>query len=60
MNEHLKEKPFYLGEEQIAFVEQKLSEMTLDEKIGQLLAIRFRWRPPGMCGMHANLGELQA
>lgn len=36
MNEHLKEKPFCLGEEEIAFVEQKLSEMTLDEKIGQL------------------------
>lgn len=36
MNEHLKEKPFYLDDGQIAFVEQELSEMTLDEKIGQL------------------------
>lgn len=36
MNEHLKEKPFYLSDGQIEFVEQKLREMTLDEKIGQL------------------------
>lgn len=36
MNEHLREKPFYLNDEQVAFVERKLSEMTLDEKIGQL------------------------
>lgn len=34
--EKLKEKPFYLNEKQIEFVKQKLDEMTLDEKIGQL------------------------
>ena len=36
MNIALQEKPFYLSEEQTAFVEQKLSELTSDEKIGQL------------------------
>lgn len=36
MRERLKEKPFFLSNEQIAFVEQKLEEMTLEEKIGQL------------------------
>lgn len=34
--EKLKQKPFFLKEEQIDFVKQTLSEMTLDEKIGQL------------------------
>lgn len=34
--EKLKQKPFFLNEEQIDFVKQKLNEMTLDEKIGQL------------------------
>lgn len=33
---HLKEKPFFLTEEQIEFVDKKIKEMTLDEKIGQL------------------------
>lgn len=34
--EKLKQKPFFLKEGQIDFVKQTLSEMTLDEKIGQL------------------------
>lgn len=42
MREYLKEKPFNLSEEQIAFVEQTIENMTLDEKIGQLfLPINF-------------------
>lgn len=61
MNEHLKEKPFYLSEEQIHFVEKTLAGMTLDEKIGQLfLPINYieeeqelrsfvkRFRPAGL------------
>lgn len=36
MYEYLKEKPFYLNEDQIHFVEETLSDMALDEKIGQL------------------------
>lgn len=36
MKEYLREKPFFLSREQIAFVEQKLEQMTLEEKIGQL------------------------
>lgn len=36
MSIRLQEKPFCLNEEQISFVERKLSEMTLEEKIGQL------------------------
>lgn len=40
MENHLREKlkqiPFRLNEEQILFVEKKLSEMTMDDKIGQL------------------------
>lgn len=32
----LKEKPFYLQEEEIAWVEKTRAEMTLEEKIGQL------------------------
>lgn len=32
----LREKPFYLNEEQIRFVEETLAKMTLEEKIGQL------------------------
>lgn len=34
--EQLKQKPFFLNEEQINFVKQTLNKMTLDEKIGQL------------------------
>lgn len=42
MREYLKEKPFNLSEEQIAFVEKTIENMTLDEKIGQLfLPINF-------------------
>ena len=42
MRESLKEKPFNLSEEQIAFVEKTIENMTLDEKIGQLfLPINF-------------------
>ena len=42
MKINLKEKPFNLSDNQIAFVEQKLNSMTLDEKIGQLfLPINF-------------------
>jgi beta-N-acetylhexosaminidase len=33
---NLREKPFQLEEEGIAWVEERLAEMTLDEKIGQL------------------------
>lgn len=36
MQIHLEEKPFNLSAEQIAFVEKKLSEMSFDDKIGQL------------------------
>ncbi|WP_349667236.1 glycoside hydrolase family 3 N-terminal domain-containing protein [Lacrimispora sp.] len=36
---NLKEKPFCLNEEQIAWVKQTYSEMTLDEKIGQLFIL---------------------
>lgn len=36
MKIHLEEKPFNLSAEQIAFVEKKLSEMSFDDKIGQL------------------------
>lgn len=42
MREYLKEKPFNLSEEQIAFVEKTIENMTLDKKIGQLfLPINF-------------------
>lgn len=34
----LKAKPFYLNEEQIAWVEATLKGMTVEEKIGQLFA----------------------
>lgn len=33
---HLKDKPFYLNDAQIAWVENTLAQMTEDEKIGQL------------------------
>ncbi|WP_373264880.1 hypothetical protein [Hungatella hathewayi] len=33
---NLKEKPFYLNEEQIQWVEDMLASMTEDEKVGQL------------------------
>lgn len=36
MKINLKEKPFYLSDEQIAFVEEQIKSMTLNEKIGQL------------------------
>lgn len=35
----LRAKPFYLNDEQLAWVEQTYAEMTLDEKIGQLFVI---------------------
>ncbi len=39
---NLKEKPFYLTEEEISWVNHTLEDMTLDEKIGQLfLPINF-------------------
>ena len=34
--EKLKQKPFFLSEEQVEFVQKTLEKMTLDEKIGQL------------------------
>ncbi|MCI9125198.1 MAG: hypothetical protein HFH35_14255 [Eubacterium sp.] len=34
--ENLKKAPFHLSDDQVQFVVKKLSEMTLDEKIGQL------------------------
>ncbi len=36
---NLKEKPFYLNEKQVAWVEQTIEGMTLEEKIGQLFTI---------------------
>ena len=33
---NLKEKPFYLGDEDIQWVEDIKNRMTLEEKIGQL------------------------
>lgn len=36
MREYLRKKPFFLSEDEVSFVEQKLEEMTLEEKIGQL------------------------
>lgn len=36
MNIRLSEKPFYLTEEQTAFVLEKLRSLTLDEKLGQM------------------------
>ena len=35
----MKEKPFYLKDEQIEWVEKTLDSMTLDEKIGQLFLV---------------------
>lgn len=37
MNINLKEKPFYLTEDQIAWVNKTYEEMDLDEKVGQLI-----------------------
>ena len=34
-----KEKPFYLDDEDIQWVERTLSSMTLDEKIGQMFCV---------------------
>ena len=33
---NLKERPYYLNDEQISWVEETISSMTIDEKIGQL------------------------
>lgn len=33
---NLKEKPFYLNDSQVQFIEQKIKHMSVDEKIGQL------------------------
>jgi len=38
----LKAKPFYLSEEKIAWVKSQLSNMTTEEKAGQLFCILFR------------------
>ncbi|WP_019535060.1 glycoside hydrolase family 3 protein [Paenibacillus ginsengihumi] len=35
----LKAKPFYLSDEDVAWVEQTLADMTLDEKVGQLFCL---------------------
>lgn len=34
-----REKPFYLGEDEIQWVEEALASMTLEEKIGQLFCV---------------------
>lgn len=36
---NLKEKPFYLSDEDVAWVEQTLASMTMEEKIGQLFCM---------------------
>lgn len=36
---NLKDKPFYLSDKQITWVENTLKEMTVDQKIGQLFCI---------------------
>ncbi len=36
---NLKEKPFYLNDEQVAWVENTIKEMTFEEKIGQLFVL---------------------
>ena len=36
---NLKEKPFYLDDAQIQWVEDAIASMTLDEKLGQLFVI---------------------
>ena len=36
---NLKEKPFYLNDEQIQWVEDTINNMSEDEKIGQLFTI---------------------
>ena len=38
---NLKEKPFYLNDEQIKWVDETIANMSEDEKIGQLLDIRL-------------------
>ena len=38
----LKEKPFYLDDEAIAWVEEALTGMTLEEKVGQLFCVLLR------------------
>ena len=38
----LRKKPFYLSDEDIDWVEQTISEMSLEEKIGQLFVILDR------------------
>ncbi|WP_141336297.1 glycoside hydrolase family 3 protein [Paenibacillus sp. tmac-D7] len=37
--QHLKQKPFYLTDEDISWVEQTLASMTPDEKVGQLFCM---------------------
>lgn len=36
---NLRKKPFYLNEEQIAWVEDTIRNMTLEEKLGQLFVL---------------------
>ena len=38
----LKKKPFYLSDSDIAWVENTLSQMTMEEKAGQLFCVNFR------------------
>ena len=42
----LTKKPFYLNEEQLAWVEETIASMTLEEKIGQLfICMNYDHRP---------------
>lgn len=38
----LKEKPFYLSDEQIQWVDQTLKSMSLEEKVGQLFCVLYK------------------
>ena len=38
----LREKPFYLNDEEIAWVQSTLDGMTQEEKIGQLFCVNIR------------------
>ena len=44
---NLKAKPFYLNDEQIAWVENTLASMTLEEKVGQLFCLISYSSDPG-------------
>ena len=68
---NLKEKPFYLSNEDINWVEETLKEMTLDEKIGQLfLPVNFigeedklkefinKFKPAGLLNRPAPAAEI--